>query len=111
MKSQLFVIKLIHSVIWLILASATFYVLYSGVFNHITTYTWIAIAMIIGEGVVILGFKWNCPLTGMARKYSDSQKDNFDIFLPNWIAKYNKMIFTTIFLTGIILILYRMLNV
>ena len=110
MKSPLFAIKLAHSIIWLIMATATFYIFYSGLFNRITVYTWIAIAMIIGEGMVLIFFKWACPLTGIARKYSHSQKDNFDIFLPNWIAKHNKTIFTTIFLAGVILVLYRMLN-
>jgi hypothetical protein len=48
-----------------------------------------------------------CPLTVIARKYSDSQQDNFDIFLPNWLAKYNKLIFTSIFILGVILVLFR----
>jgi len=40
------------------------------------------------------------PLTLIAGNYSNSQKDNFDIFLPNWLAKHNKLIFTTIFHSG-----------
>ena len=100
-------IKLIHTIIWFIFASATVYVLYSGLFDDCTVYTWIAIGLIIGEGIVLLIYKWNCPLTGIARKYSDSQKDNFDIYLPNWLARHNKLIFTTIFITGIVLILIR----
>ena len=110
MKQPLFAIKLIHTVIWVILAGATLYIFYSGLFNRITTYTWIAIAMIVGEGLVLLMFKWACPLTVIARKYSDSDKDNFDIFLPNWLAKHNKTIFTTLFLVGLILILFRKTN-
>ncbi|MBK8424847.1 MAG: hypothetical protein IPL27_02185 [Lewinellaceae bacterium] len=107
MKQPLFAIKLIHTIIWVILAGATLYIFYSGLFNRITTYTWIAIAMIVGEGLVLLLFKWACPLTVMARKYSDSDKDNFDIFLPNWLAKHNKTIFTTIFLAGVVMIFLR----
>lgn len=110
MKQPLFAIKLIHTIIWVILAGATLYIFYSGLFNRITTYTWIAIAMIVGEGLVLLMFKWACPLTVIARKYSDSDKDNFDIFLPNWLAKHNKTIFTTLFLVGLILILFRKTN-
>ena len=107
MKQPLFAIKLIHTIIWVILAGATLYIFYSGLFNRITTYTWIAIAMIVGEGLVLLLFKWACPLTVMARKYSDSDKDNFDIYLPNWLAKHNKTIFTSIFLAGLIAVLLR----
>jgi hypothetical protein len=48
-------------------------------------------------------------LTYVARKYSDSRKDNFDIYLPNRIAKYNKHIFTTIFVIGLIWVVYHTL--
>lgn len=107
MKQPLIAIKLIHTLIWFVLAGATLYIFYSGLLNRITTYTWIAITMIIAEGFVLLLFKWACPLTVIARKYSDSDKDNFDIYLPNWLARHNKTIFTTIFLVGLVLILIR----
>jgi len=47
MKQPLFAIKLIHTIIWVILAGATVYVFYSGLFNRITAYTWIAIPFIL----------------------------------------------------------------
>ena len=107
MNRHLITIKLLHTLIWVILAGATFGVLYSGLSGHITFYTWVAIAMIVLEGIVLLIFRWSCPLTLVARKYSDSQKDNFDIYLPNWLARHNKLIFTTLFLTGFVLVLLR----
>lgn len=106
-ESKLFAIKLIHTFIWVIFVAVIFYVVYSGVTDRLTTYTWIGIGLVIGEGLVLLLFKMSCPLTVMARNYSNSQKDNFDIFLPNWLARYNKLIFTTIFMLGLILVLYR----
>ncbi len=109
-ESKLLAIKLIHTLIWVIFVAIIFYIVYSGVTNRLTTYTWIGIGLIIGEGLVLLLFKMSCPLTVVARNYSSSQKDNFDIFLPNWLAKYNKLIFTTIFMVGLILVLYRALS-
>jgi len=50
-----------------------------------------------------------CPLTLIARKYSNSTKDNFDIYLPLLIARYNKQIFTTIFLLGLLTVFFRMI--
>lgn len=110
MNRQLITIKLLHTLIWVILAGATIGVLYSGISGHITVYTWVAIVMILLEGIVLLIFKWSCPLTLVARKYSDSPKDNFDIYLPNWLARHNKMIFTTMFLAGLVLVLLRVLG-
>jgi len=110
MNRQLITIKLLHTLIWVVLAGATIGVLYSGLSGHITVYTWVAIVMILLEGIVLLIFKWSCPLTLVARKYSDSPKDNFDIYLPNWLARHNKMIFTTMFLAGLVLVLLRVLG-
>ena len=106
-NNKLLTVKLIHTLIWLFFVLVIFYIVYSGVSNNITIYTWIGIGLIIGEGFVLLIFKMFCPLTLIARKYSDSQKDNFDIFLPNWLAKHNKVIFTSIFLAGVVLVLIQ----
>ncbi|MEQ8242252.1 hypothetical protein [Fulvivirga sp.] len=105
--TKLTLIKIIHTIIWFFFVAVIFYILYSGVFNKITVYTWIGIGLIILEGIVLLAFKMFCPLTLMARKYSDSEKENFDIFLPNWLAKNNKLIFTTIFAIGLIVVIIR----
>ncbi len=105
--AKLILIKWIHTLIWLFFVVIIFYIIYSGITNQITTFTWIAVAFVIGEGLVLLLFKMFCPLTLIARKYSDSTKDNFDIFLPNWLARHNKVIFTTIFLAGLILVIIR----
>ncbi|MEQ9165116.1 MAG: hypothetical protein RLO12_02570 [Fulvivirga sp.] len=105
--AKLLLIKIIHTIIWLFFVAVIFYILYSGVFNKITAYTWIGIGLIILEGMVLLIFQMFCPLTLMARKYSDSEKENFDIFLPNWLAKNNKLIFTTIFAIGLVVVIIR----
>lgn len=106
-ERKLLTIKLIHTVIWAFFVLVIFYVLYSGIIDDVTIYTWTGIVLVIGEGLTLLIFKMFCPLTLMARKYSDSEKDNFDIFLPNWLAKHNKLIFTSIFIMGVIVVLYR----
>ncbi len=62
------------------------------------------------EGIVLLIFKRICPVTILARKYSTSSKDNFDIFLPNWLARNNKLIYTSLFVIVLLLITYRMLS-
>lgn len=102
-------IKLVHTLIWLFFVFVIFYIVYSGVTGRITVFTWISIGLVIGEGIVLFIFGMFCPLTVLARKYSDSEKDNFDIYLPNWLAKYNKLIFTTIFGIGVILVLWRVI--
>ena len=106
---KLFQIKVLHTLIWMFFVALIFYVVYSGISNKITLFTWIAIGFVFGEGLVLLLFKMFCPLTLIARKYSDSKKYNFDIFLPEWLARHNKLIFTTIFLLGVVVVLLRLI--
>ncbi|OEY73846.1 hypothetical protein APR40_00015 [Salegentibacter salarius] len=104
---KLLFLKLIHTLVWLFFVSIIFYIVYSGLTNQINTFTWVAIGLVIAEGFVLLIFKMFCPITLIARKYSSSQKENFHIFLPNWLAKHNKLIFTSIFIFGFFLVLIR----
>lgn len=94
-----------HTFIWCLFVSVIMYVLWSGLTGNVSAYSWIAVALVVGEGLVLLMFKGRCPLTILARKYSDSEKDNFDIYLPNWLAKYNKVIFGILFAVGVVLII------
>lgn len=83
---------------------------YAVIMNKINKFVWIGIGLILMEGIVLLVFNKMCPLTIVARQYSDSTKDNFDIYLPNWLAKYNKLIYTTFFIIIICGIVYRISN-
>ena len=107
--TKLTIIKTAHTVIWAVLVGLIFYIVYSGITGKITLLTWIAIASIVFEGIILAIFKLYCPLTVWARKYSDSTRDNFDIYLPNWLARHNKLIFTSIYIFGVILVIYRLL--
>lgn len=105
---KLLLIKLTHTAIWLFFVTVILYVLYSGLANRITSYTWIAIGLVIVEGLVLLLFRGYCPLTLMARKYADSDRNNFDIFLPEWLAHYNKLIFTGLYVVGLLLVGFQL---
>jgi hypothetical protein len=85
------------------MVSATVYILYAGIFGIENTLLWLSLGLMFLEVVVLLVFKWGCPLTHVARKYSPEDRENFDIYLPNWLAKHNKMIFGTMLCVGIAL--------
>lgn len=109
MKNKvLLVIKTVHSFIWLFFNVVIFYLLYAVITNKIDKWVWICIGLVVAEGVVLIAFRWFCPLTVIARKYSDSTEANFDIFLPNWLAKYNKLIYTSIFGLAVLILIYRL---
>jgi len=108
-NSRLILIKLLHTAIWLFFNVVIFYLLYAVIVGKIDFWVWTCLALIALEGIVLLLFKSVCPITLVARKYSDSDKDNFDIYLPNWLAKYNKAIYTTIVLIAVVILVYRLI--
>jgi hypothetical protein len=91
----------------MIMVGIIVFILWSGITSHISIYTWFAIAAVLIETLVLAMFKGSCPLTLIARKYSDSTKENFDIYLPNWLAKYKKQIFGTLYIIGLVLVLFH----
>lgn len=107
---KLFLIKIAHTVIWAFFVLVIGYILYAEIFDELGVGVWIAIGLIILEGVVLKLNNGSCPLTPMAAKYTKRRDDNFDIFLPNWLARYNKIIFTSIWLAGVVLVIYRVLT-
>ncbi|MES1219644.1 MAG: hypothetical protein ABUT20_29360, partial [Bacteroidota bacterium] len=109
-NSKLTIIKLIHTIIWLFFNVVIFYMGYAVIVNKIDKWVWICIGLVLLEGLVLLVFKNICPVTLIAKKYSSSTRDNFDIYLPLWLAKYNKLIYTSIVILILLLLAYRLLT-
>jgi hypothetical protein len=102
------IIKLLHTIIWVFFNVVLFYLLYAVIINKIDIWVWICIGLVLLEIITLLVFKWFCPLTVWARKYSNSTKDNFDIYLPEWLAKNNKLIYGIIFSLSLLILLFRL---
>lgn len=108
-SKDLFWIKTLHTGIWLFFNMVIFYLLYAVITDKIDKWVWICLGLIVMEGLILLFFKTVCPVTLIARKYSDSQAHNFDIFLPEWLAKHNKTIYTTIVGFDVLVLIYRLI--
>lgn len=105
--NKLILIKVAHTLIWLFFNFVIFYMLFAVVNNKFDIWLWIGYGLFLIEGITLLAFKFFCPLTVMARKYSNSTKANFDIYLPHWLAKYNKAIYTSILLLIVLIHIYK----
>jgi hypothetical protein len=111
MSKKLLYIKLLHTIIWVFYVCIIFYILFAGVYNKMDIFLWIAIGLVILEGIILIIFKSKCPLTVLGYKYSDNHEIGFDIFLPRWLAKNNKVLFSTIFVIGILIVIYRVIGI
>lgn len=100
-QTSLRAVKILHTVIW---------AFFAGCILAIPVYSWrgefAVAAALIGavsiEVTVILVNRWRCPLTDVAARYTSERQDNFDIYLPLWLARYNKEIFGSIFVIGLL---------
>ena len=102
--ARLFLIKLAHTVIWYVFVAAIFYVLYAGISDKVNILAWLCIGLVFVEGIVLFLCKGKCPFTLLGYKYTNNPQVGFDIFLPAWLAKNNKLIFTILFLIGLTLV-------
>lgn len=103
---RLLAVKVLHTVVW---------AFFAGCVLAIPVYAWrdeLAVAGtlcgIVLVEVVVLAFNgWRCPLTPVAARYTWDRRDNFDIFLPEWMARHNKDIFGTLYVGGLLFVLIR----
>jgi hypothetical protein len=101
---MLTVIKLFHTVIWAILAGSIVVLPLAGVLRR---FRWAAIltGLVLLECGVLAVNGGRCPLSDLAARFTDSNADNFDIYLPNWLARHNKAIFGVLFVAGELVVL------
>jgi len=107
-NEKLKLIKIIHTIIWLFFNGVIFYMLYAVLVNKIDIWLWVGYGIIVLKVIVLVIFNMYCPLTFWTRKFSHSTKDNFDIYLPNWLAKHNKLIYTCIMVVILIITIIRL---
>jgi len=67
--------------------------------------------IVFAEVIIILVNGWACPLTRIAARYTDDRSSNFDIYLPELLAKYNKIIFGAMYITGVLYAVFRWVKV
>lgn len=58
--------------------------------------------IVFAEVLVLVFNRLQCPLTAIAARYTKDRRPNFDIYLPEWLARYNKEIFGTLFGLGLL---------
>ena len=109
-ETKLMLIKALHTLVWIFFNVVIFYMLFAVLADKIDKWLWICFGLVILEGLTLLLFKFFCPLTIIARRYSDSTSDNFDIYLPNWLARYTKLIYTSIVGVILLILIYRLMT-
>lgn len=98
---DLFWLKLVHTLIAAVNATAVFYILYCGVRDRHGRWLNISLVLLAIELVSLALFRGNCPLQIYARHLKASNGHVSDLFLPDWMALNMIPFFTPITLIGL----------
>lgn len=99
--SNLTIVRIVHTLVW-----AFFVACILAIWIFAWQGAWLPALLSIGivslEVLVLAVNGWRCPLTPIAARYTDERRDNFDIYLPMWLARHNKTVFGALYVGGIL---------
>ncbi|MDO8266962.1 MAG: hypothetical protein Q7T32_03920 [Moraxellaceae bacterium] len=100
-ESKLRAIKTVHTLVWAVFAGSILAIpAYSATGN--LPVAWALIGIVLLEVIVLVANRMRCPLTDVAGRYTSERQDNFDIYLPLWLARHNKDVFGGLYVAGIV---------
>ncbi len=105
-SARLRTVKTVHTVAWGFFVASIVAV---PVAAWLRRFDWALIfaGVVLGEVLVLAFNRLQCPLTSIAARYTTDRRPNFDIFLPEWLARRNKEIFGTLYVLGLVFALAR----
>ena len=92
-------IKILHTIVWAFFAGCIITIPILGFLRRYSQAA-VLVGVVLIEVMVLLANRLRCPLTGVAARYTNDRRDNFDIYLPVWVARHNKLIFGLLFIGG-----------
>ena len=98
-------IKFLHTLVWAFFAGCILALPLAARMHHLGWALILTLLILLECGVLALN-RGRCPLTDLAAQYTAQRMDNFDIYLPNWLARHNKEIFGTLFLVNEFVVLW-----
>lgn len=102
-------LKVVHTVVWAFFAGCIVAIPVL-VAQDRTAAAGVLAAVVLVEVAVLAFNGLTCPLTPLAARYTDDRRANFDIYLPEWLARHNKVLFGVLYLVGLVLLVIRWLG-
>ena len=104
--TKLRLLKIAHTTVWAIFAGSIVAIPILAWMDE-WVYTAVLILLVLLECLVLVFNRMRCPLTDIAARYTEDRRDNFDIYLPLWLARHNKTIFASLFAGGLVFTILR----
>lgn len=103
--ARLRTVRILHTVVWAVFAGAILAIPVFAFHGDVTLSAGL-VAFVFLEVAVLWTNGMRCPLTDVAARCTTDRRANFDICLPEWLARFNKQIFGLIYVAGILCTLY-----
>ena len=100
-EPMLRIVKVVHTFVWAVFAGSIVAIPVAASLGKMAI-AWLLIGFVCLEVLVLLANHMRCPLTDVAGRYTTDRQDNFDIYLPLWLARYNKVIFGGLYVAGVV---------
>jgi len=97
--TALVLIKLVHTTAWAFFAACILALPFAAAAGRFDVAA-VLIGFVLIEILLLAGNGWACPLTAVAARFTGDRRDNFDIYLPRLLARYNKQVFGTLFVAA-----------
>ena len=97
-------VKLAHTAVWAFFVSCILGIPFVAWWGHYRTAA-LLVAIAALEVTVLVFGRMRCPLTTLATRYTEDRRPNFDIYLPEWLARHNQLIFGLLYVVGTLLAL------
>ncbi len=100
-RGAIFLVKALHSAIFLSIAVSVVHVFYAGVTGRRSKWTRPALALALCESAIFAAWRFQCPLRIVAENLGAESGQVTDIFLPRWLADRIPFIFTPLLAIGL----------
>ncbi len=109
MRSLLF-IKLIHTAVFIAMNVFLAILIFEVIADRISFLSWLSIAALLIESVVLVANGWRCPISIYAEKIGATDGHESDIFLPLWFTDQIPLVYGSILAITLLFFVIRLLN-
>jgi hypothetical protein len=95
----LVLVKIVHTAVWAFLAACILAIPVAALAGRLGPALVLSV-FVVAEVIVLALNSMRCPLTDVAAQYTQERADNFDIYLPVWLARNNKWLFGSLWVAG-----------
>lgn len=107
---SLVLIKSIHTAIFVVMNVCLAILIFEVITDRISYLSWISIAALLTESVVLVANGWRCPISIYAQNIGVTDGHESDIFLPLWFTDRIPVVYGSVLAVTLVFFVIRLLR-